>query len=413
MSRPFDGLQLLAAADVNLVDYLSVLEASTGMRVTDSVLRYWDAIVPSSQAYAVADANRVVATCLSEPLELTVPATVCEMIGLECGFVAPDYRRRGLLSGLIRQLLNDAREQEVPLASGWPSESLIHGRFEMAPATMAARISVERQDSRFVQEALPQGEVRVLEAREAEATLAPIYRRACQRTPGMVARSSERWGVWVDQDPPDWQDPIWRDDVGPRTLVAWEDRAYAAYRLQRRWGVGGPDYRLLLAELIAVDDEAYAAIWRWCLNVDLTRSLVSTLRPVDEPLRLMMADHRRLQVQTYDGMWLRLVDVPKALESRQYSCEGRCVIRVKDRFGPWASGTYEFSVEGGTGRCVPTRGSPDAVVPASSLAAVYLGGFRLKQLHRAGLVDEETLGTLDTLDALFYTDPLPWAPWLF
>lgn len=409
------GLKPSPAGDMPLSQYLSVVEPSTGMPSSDAVMQYWGAIVPRSRAYAVTDASRVVATCLSEPLELTVPASTCKMVGLECGFVAPDYRRLGLLSALIRQLLDDAREQEIGLAAGWPSESVIHGRFEMAPATTATRLFIERQDARLlqVQEGTPQGTTRLIEADQAASTLAPIYDRARLKTAGMVARSPERWTVWAHQDPPDWQDPTWQHDVGPRTFVAWEDRAYAAYRLQRRWGIGGPDYRLLLAELVAADDEAYRAVWQWCLNVDLTRSLLSTLRPADEPLRLMLADHRRLHVQSYDGMWLRLVDVPRAFESREYAIDGRCIIRTRDQFGPWAAGTYELVVEGGRAQCNATRKAPDVILPASSLAAAYLGNTRLQTLKRAGRVDEDAPLALALLDMMLTTEPLPWTPWLF
>ena len=42
-------------------------------------------------------------------------------------------------------------------------------------------------------------------------------------------------------------------------------------------------------------------------------------RPLDDPLPWMLADPRRLQRATRDGVWLRVVDAAAALEQRRYA----------------------------------------------------------------------------------------------
>ena len=45
------------------------------------------------------------------------------------------------------------------------------------------------------------------------------------------------------------------------------------------------------------------------------------LRPVDDPLLYLLADIRRARTQIVDGLWVRLVDLGRALAQRQYACE--------------------------------------------------------------------------------------------
>jgi hypothetical protein len=60
-----------------------------------------------------------------------------------------------------------------------------------------------------------------------------------------------------------------------------------------------------------------------------------------------------------------------------------------------------------------TADEPDLACTASDVGAVYLGGASLRQLHRAGRVDERTPGALARADAMFTWDPAPWCPYVF
>src|SRR2546428_11869327 len=76
--------------------------------------------------------------------------------------------------------------------------------------------------------------------------------------------------------------------------------------------------------------EAYTALWRHLLDVDLMARVSAEMRPVEEPLRFLLADSRQPKTRIEDGVWLRLVDVPVALKGRRYDVDGRMLLRVRD-----------------------------------------------------------------------------------
>jgi predicted acetyltransferase len=60
--------------------------------------------------------------------------------------------------------------------------------------------------------------------------------------------------------------------------------------------------------------------------------------------------------------------------------------------------------------CKLLTGSPDLAIDAADLAALYLGGNRLRTLFEAGRVEELSKGAVARADAMFATDRAPWCP---
>ena len=124
----------------------------------------------------------------------------------------------------------------------------------------------------------------------------------------------------------------------------------------------------------------------------------------------MLADPRRLERQSADGLWVTLIDPVKALSARSYESEGSITIEVKNEFSPDAFGIFKIdtSSEGASCTRVPTK--PDISVSASVLGAAYLGGLRTSSAARAGRIAEHRDGALQTFDRLFATTQAPWCP---
>jgi predicted acetyltransferase len=95
--------------------------------------------------------------------------------------------------------------------------------------------------------------------------------------------------------------------------------AYAAYRVKHGWTDSLPDLELTVKQLIATTPDAYADIWRFVFDVDLVRRVKAWNRPVDEPLIYLMEEPNQLRFRTSNALWVRLVDVPAALEARGYA----------------------------------------------------------------------------------------------
>ena len=112
-----------------------------------------------------------------------------------------------------------------------------------------------------------------------------------------------------------------------------------------------------------------------------------------------------------DFLWVRILDVSRALESRTYERDGELVLQVIDRLGDRdgpAAGRYRLVASGGTGTCERTDAEPDLTVDVRALSAALLGGTRLIDATRAGGGAEQRAGALVEADLLFRTADEPW-----
>jgi predicted acetyltransferase len=154
-------------------------------------------------------------------------------------------------------------------------------------------------------------------------------------------------------------------------------------------------------------------MWRYIFGVDLIKRITTRSGAVDEPLMLMLAEPRRVNLHVRDGMWLRLVDVPAALSGRAYAADDSIVIEVTDEFIPDAGGRWRLTTAAGEGAVEPSSDPADLVLHTNDLASAYLGGFTFGALARAGRGTEFTPGARARADAMFASREPAWCPQIF
>lgn len=182
------------------------------------------------------------------------------------------------------------------------------------------------------------------------------------------------------------------------------------YRVKEHWEGGLPHGKVLLRELITETDAAATALWRYCFAIDLTTTVEASSRPMEEPLRWQLADPRQLRVtKVADDLWVRLLDVPRALAARRYATEDHFVLAVDDPFRPMNTGRYLLAGGPDGATCHPSDAEADLTLDIATLGALYLGGNRLGTLARAGRIHAPTADTLRRADLFFGTDPAPWS----
>ena len=170
---------------------------------------------------------------------------------------------------------------------------------------------------------------------------------------------------------------------------------------------------------MAADPAASATLWTDLLSRDLTSEFRLSRRPVDDPLLYHLADPRRTRPQLNDALWVRIVDLPRALAGRRYSCPVDVVIEVRDEILPSNAGRWRLTttaeVPGGglAASCVPASSAADLALDVTELGAAYLGGTRLGALAGNGLVAELRPGAVRRLSAALAWDPAPWCPTVF
>jgi predicted acetyltransferase len=322
--------------------------------------------------------------------------------------VAATHRRRGLLTAMMRRQMDDMRERGEPLAALYASEAPIYGRFGYGLATYTAEIEIQRAQASFLRPGSTGGRVVMVDVPAAVDAFTDVWSRVQPTQPGMLTLDARWWRMELADLETS------RHGFSPHYRVVYEadgkPTGFALYRIKMDWDATGPIGVLRVDQLIAASADAYAALWRYLLDVDLIARVTAEARPVDEPLRFLLADSRQPKTSTDDGIWLRLVDVPAALAGRRYATQGRLVLRVRDAFAPWNDGHYELNGGPTDAVCERCTDDPDLELSAADLAAVYLGGNRFRTLHQAGRMQELHRGAVARADAMFATDRAPWCP---
>ncbi|MXZ88597.1 MAG: GNAT family N-acetyltransferase [Dehalococcoidia bacterium] len=364
------------------------------------------------------DGDRMVGKTHAITFSMSVPGGDLPTAGVTAVSVASTHRRRGILAELMRRQLDDTRARGEPLAALWASESLIYGRFGYGMAVRSHRVSIDRRHTafrpgvpdarggvRFV-EPDARGGVRFVEPDAALERWPLLYEQLRGSRPGMIARHPDHWRAFIV---PRTEKP--EGGFTRRQYVEYEapdgPEGYAIYAAKGDSLEGLPRGTVRLHELVAANTTAAAALWRYLFGIDLVGTIEASNLPPDDPLLWMLADPRQLRSIPRDALWVRILDVPRALEGRAYLADGRLILDVRDPFGPWAAGRFELAVEGGKASCHPTDASPDVALGADDLAAVYLSGVRPSTLARAGRV-EGSVEALRLADSLFAWHTAPW-----
>jgi len=245
-----------------------------------------------------------------------------------------------------------------------------------------------------------------VDGEESQKVLPGIYEAARLAQPGCITRSAAWWELHL-KDLPRWRHGASGFFHAVHESDSGEPDGYVTFRRKGDWAGGLPNGEVRIQEMTSTDEDVEAALWQFCLDVDLVRTVRINDAPVDAAIRHRLADPRRLQVRRlHDFLWVRPLDVPATLAARRYFTEDRLAIEVSDAFRPATAGTY--TVEGGPEGAVCTAGGDaDLVMDIADLGAIYLGGERPSVLARAGRVQERTSGALRRADAFFAAERAP------
>jgi predicted acetyltransferase len=347
------------------------------------------------------------AATLTVPGERTVPCAAVTQVT-----VLPTHRRRGLLAAMMKPQLQDAIERgelaAMLIAAEWP----IYGRYGYGMATEAAATIVDADAAAFRDPAL-EGSIEFVEPATL-FELAPVpFDRHRRTSPGSIERTEKFWPVYADLTPREGMEPPKnRGRVVHRDPAGTVD-GYAVYDPSDNWEHNRPKLKLNVSELIAATPSAWRDLWRYLCAVDWVAEVRANVRAVDEDLRPLLANGRTTrQADRSDQMWVRLLDVPAALEARTYEVPVQVVVDVND---PYLERGGRFLLDGGPGgaRCTSTDREPDVSLGIDVLGAAYLGGAPLEPYLVAGRIDEHTDGAVAALDRGMRTSRAPWATTAF
>ncbi|MFI1496530.1 GNAT family N-acetyltransferase [Streptomyces platensis] len=368
---------------------------------------WWSALEMDRNLLAMTADGRPVGTAGAYSFELTLPGEILvPAAGVTAVGVLPSHRRQGVLSAMMRHQLAELRARGEFLSVLLASEAPIYGRFGYGPATYTQRLTVQRHQAAFAPPRTrgaanapatgsDSGCVELLRRAECGEVLEEVYDRYRRAQPGALSRPHRWWALGAGPSPV---------SPAPRYVAVHRDTdgvpdGYASYSIESG--------TLTVDETIATDDAVFTALARFVLGHDLVTQVVFKHFPPEHPLRWQLADFRAGEVSDdTDWLWVRLLDVPRALTARSWFMDGEIVLDVDDPF-LGEHGRYLLTVRDSKADCVPTDREPDLSLDVSDLSSVYLGGTAPSTLVRAGHIRAHRPGAATLADALFRADRSP------
>ncbi|MEU8380336.1 GNAT family N-acetyltransferase [Streptosporangium sp. NPDC048865] len=408
------SLSLRPISEADWSAWITVDEEAFGSAIPEHRQEIYRRNTDFDRTLGVFDGDLLVGTAAVHGFSMTVPGGPIPVGGVTAVGVLPSHRRRGILSSLMTRQLSDLRERGEAVAALYAAEAAIYGRYGYGRAADAVSFRIPTVSAAFTRHAPadPALRLRVVRPADARSAFEKIFESAFAERPGLYARTPARWDTVLTDQESD------QGGSGPlRAVVAEDDggpRGYALFRIRASFDDHDlPAGELRLKELFGLDPAAYALLWRHVLDRDLVSHVVAPGRPSDDPLIHLLAEPRALHALWQDDLWVRVVDVGRALPARRYSAPVDVVIEVEDTVCPWNARRWRLTADTSGARCAPSDDPADLALPVSVLGAAYLGGRPLASLLAAGVVRESRAGALRELSTAMSWGPAPWGGLVF
>ena len=346
--------------------------------------------------------GRLVASSGGFPFKVRLNGRGVLADGVTAVGTSPDFRRRGLVRRMIGDLLRRARENGQPVSILWASMGAIYQRFGYGPASTQVEYAF---DPRFA--ALQFGEpagghTRMAEGDDAIRVISDLYRRFIEPRNLLLHRSKVLWELPFRRKKPQTHCAVHYGADG-------EADGYLLYTVSSREKPDSDpdlDQHLTVSDLVWLNMNGYRGLWEFLRAHDLVGKVTTHFAAEDDPAPSLLLEPRVLQRRTSDGIWLRVVDVARALAARGYDRAGETTVRVaEDAECPWNVGAYRLATDGTQAEARPAGAGAQAEITIAphGLAALLAGHSSLSHLVRVGRAEVEDEARLPDLDGLFAT----------
>lgn len=307
------------------------------------------------------------------------PVLIVNTIG-----VLPSHRRRGLLKEMMRRQLDAARDDGVPVAVLTASEATIYGRFGFGPVGRGCELKIDTR--RF---GYRDG---VTVAGGSVEFVDPSFLNDHWKHLTSAHQAAHRGAVGHQHvhlllDTGAWDSEAAGPSKSLRAAVHFDEEGtpdgFALFRF-KGWEESS---KAEVFKVCAADPAVARALWKALAEMDLIETLLATPSTLPDHLILSLADSRAAKVaEVGDGVWLRLLDLPAAVEGRAFDADGEVVLRVTDAMG-YVNGVWRLSAEDGVGRVERSDEAAEVTLAADVLATLWHGDRTASQAAAAGLVE--------------------------
>jgi predicted acetyltransferase len=383
--------------------------------VTEAELEARRGQFASGRILGAFEGDRCVATFRSFAQEVTaVGGRLVAADAISGVTVTATHRRRGLLTRMMGQDLAAAKERGDVLATLIAAEYRIYGRYGFGPATSGTEWTVDVPRTGLDPRGpdLAGGRIDLVDP-DAVRKLGPeLHDRMRRATPGAISRDDWWWqlNTGAVRTDPGWTEPFFAVYRAPDGTV----EGLMAYDVEDKWAdTMQPSNTASVRGLISSTPAAERALWHYLCSIDWVVRVKSGWRAPDDLLPHLLPNPPAAGITMHaDWLWVRILDVVRALEARTYEGEGALVLEVVDGAG-MAGGRYRLEASPDGASCTATTRSADLTLDVRELATLWLGDESAVRLAALGRVREEREGAGRGADTLLRTSRRPWCPDMF
>ena len=382
-----DGYTAVDVRDDRAADMFAVAGWAFVFTVKDEDLPKVVPTVPWDRARGVDSSDgTLVAFHSSCPYPLRVPGgSDVPASGLTYVGVHQGHRRRGLLTSMIGEHFARSLARGEVVSTLYASEPEIYQRFGYGLACPTLSLTLGRGPS--LREVAGASDLRV-DLADADRTLhedavLSVLRREGRPGTEMDICSAILADLFLDVE-------SWRNGAERKRFALVSDEhgpaAFATFARKSKWEDSGPAGTTSVFQWAAATAAATSRLFSVLGDLDLTSEMsVENVAP-DHPLVHLLVDPRAPKPRRSDNLWVRILDVPRALEGRGYAADADATVRITDAQVPANHGTWRIAIAGGRATVATSQGDPDFELSIQELSAAYLGGVTLTELAGAGLV---------------------------
>ena len=358
---------------------------------------------------AITEPGTLVGCHSSQGYEMRVPGGgTVSTSGLTWVGVHSAHRRRGILTDMIDDHFTRALARGEVVSTLFAAETAIYQRFGYGLACPNYRMSAGR--ALALREVPDSDDLRIdLENADAEKH-GPIIRELLARStrPGTHATVSDVLIQDLFLDP-----ELWRDGAERLRFACVRDangpRAFATFVRKGSWEGGEPSGEMTIWTWLALDAAAERRLFSVITDLDLLSKVKARNIALDAPLVMLLEDVRGAHLMLQDNLWVRILDLPKALAARSFAADADVTIEVFDKQLEANNGLWRLRIAGGTAHAtkeISASVMPDVSISMQDLSAAYLGGVTFNALASAELIGGEA-DAIAALSAAFAGTQMP------
>ncbi len=351
------------------------------------------------------DGDRMVATMGVFPFTVRLNGAPVRMGGVTAVGTLPEYRRQGLLRRIMTQGFETMREREQSIAILYASMGAIYQRFGYGMASAGVDFSFDPRYVAFESGPQPSGRVTLMTKDDAYPIIKQLYIQYASPRNLAIHRAAALWNASTLR-PPKKGEPV---HVGVYHDHTGEARGHIVYATrdaphQRP----GPSQEMDVSDFIYLDMDAFRGLWEYIRRHDLVGQVNMHNIGEDNPAPDLLLEPRMLNRKTGDAIWMRIVDVEKALPQRPYGARGELTFEITgDTMCPWNEGTWMMETDGTTTSVRRTDRPADLFLSLNTLAGLMAGFRSATHYSRAGRLSASGDGVLARADAMFKTTYAP------